>query len=517
MKEIQRDHARSIGVDVIAWAFDPLQAGNAHFNLRRLGATASRYLENMYGRRADALNRGVPTDRLIAEWPVDPTGSPAETTSKPSPRPGSSKAPTSRNRCRSPPSPGRRPCSSRSPPTSPAFAPTTRPGAERCCAAIASCPHGGLRGAVCRGGCRPRGGTIVLRAPQRLIRLASVTRGGVSSNVIARRGPEARGSFMRRLVLVAALVGPTFALAADRELPHGFSWSEIASGFTGATAMAVAPDGRVFVCEQTGTLRVVKDGRLLDRPFLRVEVDSWWERGLIGVALDPNFASNGFVYVCYVAKAPYPHHKVSRFTARGDVAAEGSEAVLLEGDDQNPIGGQYPFGHQGGALHFGGDGHLYLGLGEQSVGWPAQRMDMLQGKLVRIRPDGTIPADNPFVGVTKGKYRAIWALGLPQSLHVRRRARHRADRHRRRRRRPRGDQSRRRRRQLRLADRRARPDGRRPLPRPDPSLPDQFRHRPRLRPARREFPARVPRPTPLRRLHARLDQVARPRSSPRRR
>ena len=76
MKEIQRDHARAIGVEVIAWSFDPLQAGNAHFNLRRLGATASRYIEDMYGPRTDALNRGVPTDRLIAEWPVDPPEAP---------------------------------------------------------------------------------------------------------------------------------------------------------------------------------------------------------------------------------------------------------------------------------------------------------------------------------------------------------------------------------------------------------------------------------------------------------
>ena len=64
----QRDFARAEGIDVIAWAFDPLQAGNAHFNLARLGATAGRYVDNMYGERTDALNAGVPTDRLIAEW-----------------------------------------------------------------------------------------------------------------------------------------------------------------------------------------------------------------------------------------------------------------------------------------------------------------------------------------------------------------------------------------------------------------------------------------------------------------
>ncbi|HEY2158604.1 MAG TPA: hypothetical protein VGH33_23440, partial [Isosphaeraceae bacterium] len=78
MKDLQRDHARSIGVSIIAWSFDPLQAGNAHFNLRRLGATASRYIENMYGPRTDDLNRGVPTDRLIAEWPVERVDLPVE-------------------------------------------------------------------------------------------------------------------------------------------------------------------------------------------------------------------------------------------------------------------------------------------------------------------------------------------------------------------------------------------------------------------------------------------------------
>jgi chorismate synthase len=71
IKVVQRDFARSEGIPLIAWAFDPLQAGNAHFNLTRLGATASRYVDNMYGERTDALNAGVPTDRLIAEWDVE--------------------------------------------------------------------------------------------------------------------------------------------------------------------------------------------------------------------------------------------------------------------------------------------------------------------------------------------------------------------------------------------------------------------------------------------------------------
>ncbi len=71
MKMVQRYHAHAEGIGLIAWAFDPLQAGNAHFNLGRLGATSHRYIDNMYGERTDALNAGVPTDRLIAEWEVE--------------------------------------------------------------------------------------------------------------------------------------------------------------------------------------------------------------------------------------------------------------------------------------------------------------------------------------------------------------------------------------------------------------------------------------------------------------
>jgi predicted GNAT superfamily acetyltransferase len=68
IKMHQREIARAEGIGTIAWAFDPLQAGNAYFNLVRLGATVGRYIDNLYGERTDALNAGVPTDRLIAEW-----------------------------------------------------------------------------------------------------------------------------------------------------------------------------------------------------------------------------------------------------------------------------------------------------------------------------------------------------------------------------------------------------------------------------------------------------------------
>lgn len=72
IKTCQRDFARAEGVPCVAWAFDPLQAGNARFNLEKLGATCGRYVVDMYGPRTDALNLGAPTDRLIAVWETDP-------------------------------------------------------------------------------------------------------------------------------------------------------------------------------------------------------------------------------------------------------------------------------------------------------------------------------------------------------------------------------------------------------------------------------------------------------------
>jgi putative heme-binding domain-containing protein len=195
-------------------------------------------------------------------------------------------------------------------------------------------------------------------------------------------------------------------------LPPGFSSEWVATGITGATAHAVAQDGRVFICEQTGSLRVFKNGILLPTPFVTLEVDSSWERGLIGIALDPNFADNGRVFLCYVALRPHVHHRISRFTARGDAAAPSSEVVLFEGDDQAKLGPSVSSGHQGGAIHFGRDGKLYAAIGDHTAREPAQSLSTIQGKLLRLNDDGSIPEDNPFFHKTRGKYRSIWALGL---------------------------------------------------------------------------------------------------------
>ena len=198
----------------------------------------------------------------------------------------------------------------------------------------------------------------------------------------------------------------------DIEVPDGFLVETVCEGFDGAVTMDVARDGRVFVCEQTGAVRVVKNGRLLDAPFLKVEVDNFWERGVEGVALHPKFPEEPFVFVHYVRKQPFTHHVISRVTAEGDVVKAGSELVMIEAEDQSLKVGKYPGAHQGGAMRFGTDGKLYVTIGEHNTRDPAQSFESLHGKLLRFNADGSIPEDNPFRDKTAGKYRAIYAMGL---------------------------------------------------------------------------------------------------------
>jgi len=190
-------------------------------------------------------------------------------------------------------------------------------------------------------------------------------------------------------------------------VPGGFTDTLVAGSLSNATAMAIAPDGRIFVCLQGGTLRVVKNGALLPTPFLSVTVSATGERGLLGVAFDPNFNTNGFVYVYYTATTPAIHNRVSRFTANGDVAVAGSETVLLDLDNLSAA-----TNHNGGAMHFGPDGKLYVAVGENATPANAQTLTNLLGKMLRLNADGSIPTDNPFFNTATGKNRAIWALGL---------------------------------------------------------------------------------------------------------
>jgi glucose/arabinose dehydrogenase len=191
----------------------------------------------------------------------------------------------------------------------------------------------------------------------------------------------------------------------------GFAETTIATGLTQPTAMEFAPDGRLFVTEKTGTIRIVQNNALLPTPFLTLNVNSASERGIQSIEFDPNFASNGFVYVYYSSNDSTPVNRVSRFTVDAtnpNVAIAGSELILVNNIPSTQGN------HNGGALHFGLDGFLYVSTGDAGVTANSQDLSSLAGKMLRINasdPGNLIPASNPFVGNLNARPE-IYALGF---------------------------------------------------------------------------------------------------------
>ena len=178
-----------------------------------------------------------------------------------------------------------------------------------------------------------------------------------------------------------------------------------ASDLDNVTAMTFAPDGRLFILEQDGTVRIYADGQLLPDPFMQLTVDDEGERGLLGLAFDPDFANNQYIYVYYTT--PEPVNQISRFTADGDQVAPNSELPLMTLEELTAKN------HNGGALAFGNDGKLYAAVGDGgNTPDEAQSLDSRSGVILRLNTDGSIPTDNPFYNTVTGENRAIWAYGL---------------------------------------------------------------------------------------------------------
>src|SRR5262249_53402071 len=114
-------------------------------------------------------------------------------------------------------------------------------------------------------------------------------------------------------------------------VPSGFTDSIIASGLNSPTAMTVAPDGRIFVAQQGGAIRVIKNNSLLSTPFYTLpNVNSDVERGFLGIEVDPHFNSNHYIYVYYTSNDGDAHNRIARLTASGDVAAANSYTDLVD-------------------------------------------------------------------------------------------------------------------------------------------------------------------------------------------
>lgn len=203
----------------------------------------------------------------------------------------------------------------------------------------------------------------------------------------------------------------TVRFGGSGSAPQGFTKNESwVGGLTNATAFTQAPDGRLFVAQQGGALRVVKNGALLAVPFHQFTVDSQGERGLIGVALHPNFAQNGWVYAHYTSPTGGAHNRIVRLVANGDVSTGVENTAVGLPIDLPALSSAT--NHNGGALHFGTDGKLYVGVGDNANGARAQDVNDVFGKLLRFNDDGTIPSDNPFCATAAQQRCAVWAYGL---------------------------------------------------------------------------------------------------------
>ena len=202
----------------------------------------------------------------------------------------------------------------------------------------------------------------------------------------------------------------------------GYAESSVAAGITSATAMEVAPDGRIWVLEQAGEVEVFHAGSTAGAVALDIPasaIDHTGERGLLGIAFDPSYditsSAPDYVYLYYTSTAGgATHNRVSRFAVDNtdpDHPTLSNETVLIDLDPLSPTN------HNGGAIHFGPDGKLYIGVGDNGNGNNAQSLTTRLGKILRINSDGSIPADNPtsfpgIAGTTTGADRAIWAVGL---------------------------------------------------------------------------------------------------------
>ncbi|GAA2355756.1 PA14 domain-containing protein [Dactylosporangium salmoneum] len=192
---------------------------------------------------------------------------------------------------------------------------------------------------------------------------------------------------------------------AGHAAPPGNFQTSLVQGtdLDGPSGFDIAPDGRIFVLERGGKVKIIKDGVLLAQPFAELPAEPSGDRGLIGIAFDPEFGiSNNFVYFYYTGHDLLNH--LVRYDGADDIGTQGPYPLFQTSSPSQLL-------HVGGSIAFGPDGKLYLAIGDNGVPGNAQDLSNPHGKILRINKDGSVPADNPFYG-QPGKLGAIWAYGF---------------------------------------------------------------------------------------------------------
>jgi glucose/arabinose dehydrogenase len=206
---------------------------------------------------------------------------------------------------------------------------------------------------------------------------------------------------MTRHLFLFAILAAGLSRPACPQSPR-FRAEVIASDLVTPWSLAFAPDGRLFIAERNGRVRVFANRRLLPDPWATVPAydapDRGLETGLMGLAVDPAFATQPHIYLCYTHRGPdsVMQNRIVRLTEREGRGRE--ETILL---DRIPAASY----HNGCRLKFGPDGKLYATTGDAQVESLGQDMASVGGKILRMNPDGSVPADNPFPGSP------VWSLG----------------------------------------------------------------------------------------------------------
>jgi len=234
-----------------------------------------------------------------------------------------------------------------------------------------------------------------------------------------RQIPAARGkgrlAAARRGALALALfcaLEPRLTAAATFSVA-GLSDTAVVQNLASPTDFQWLPDGRLLVLEKDGRVRIVVGGALEVDPALDLtaQVDNFSQQGLLGIAVDPSFGSNGFVYLYYTFRTTpptVPRNRISRFHVSGNVIEPASETILL--DNIDAASGE----NNGGALAIGPDGKLWAAPGDAGTGGDKSQNlapGQFSGKVLRMELDGSAAAGNPFAGDATKEAR-IWAYGF---------------------------------------------------------------------------------------------------------